>query len=157
MNGLHAARRKKKKKKKKVQRLSTAMVDRLFWRAGFGPSEADRKRWHNKPVTSLVDWFLHTHPTLKGPAPTRDGNRLDPTTEDVDLVLEWVDRMVRSTNPFPERLAFFFHRHFANGRDGGPSQQMLRRQIDLFRSFSDFSRKPTASFRDLVHAALPDG
>ena len=60
MNGLHAARRKKKKKKKKVQRLSTAMVDRLFWRAGFGPSEADRKRWHNKPVTSLVDWFLHT-------------------------------------------------------------------------------------------------
>jgi len=157
MSGLqHATRKKKKKRKKKVQRLTTPMIDRLFWRAGFGPSEADRKRWHNKPVTSLVDWFLKTRPALKGAAPTRDGNRLDPTTEDVDLVLEWVDRMIRSTNPFPERLAFFLHRHFANARDGGPSQQMLRRQIDLFRSYSDFSRNPNASFRDLVRAVTVD-
>ena len=54
MSGVHAARaRKKKKKKKKVQRLTVAMVDRMFWRAGFGPTEADRRRWKHKPVTSL--------------------------------------------------------------------------------------------------------
>ncbi len=105
MSGLHAAgkQRKKKKKKKKVLRLTVPMVDRLFWRAGFGPTEADRAKWKNKPVMSLVDWFLNTKPALKGPAPTRDGQRLDPTAEDVDLVLEWVDRMIRTTNPFPER------------------------------------------------------
>src|SRR5262245_20681423 len=105
MSGLHA--KKKKRKKKKVARLSVAMVDRLFWRAGFGPTEADRARVKNKPVTHLVDWFLNTRPALKGAAPTRDGSRLDPTAEDVDLVLEWVDRMIRTTNPFPERLTFF--------------------------------------------------
>ncbi|MDX6376407.1 MAG: hypothetical protein QOE98_710, partial [Gaiellaceae bacterium] len=51
MSGLHAAgkRKKKPKKKKKVLRLTVPMIDRLFWRAGFGPSEADRTRWKNKP------------------------------------------------------------------------------------------------------------
>ena len=76
MSGLHAAgKRKKKKKKKKVLRLTVPMIDRLFWRAGFGPTEADRAKWKNRPVTSLVDWFLNTKPALKGPLPTRDGNR----------------------------------------------------------------------------------
>src|SRR4051812_13965215 len=157
MSGLHAAgKRKKKKKKKKVLRLTVPMVDRLFWRAGFGPTEADRAKWKNKPVTQLVDWFLNTKPALKGAAPTRDGAKLDPTAEDVDLVLEWVDRMIRSTNPFPERMAFFWHRHFANGRDGGPSQQMLRRQADLFRRYSTFGSNPNASFRDLVNDVTVD-
>ncbi len=157
MSGMHAAgKRKKRKKKKKVMRLTVPMIDRLFWRAGFGPTEADRTRWKNKPVVSLVDWFLNTKPVLKGAAPTRDGNRLDPTAEDVDLVLEWVDRMIRSTNPFPERMAFFWHRHFANGRDGGPSQQMLRRQADLFRKYSDFGRNPNATFRNLVNDITVD-
>ena len=42
MSGLHAAgKRKKKKKKKKVLRLTVPMIDRLFWRAGFGPTEAE--------------------------------------------------------------------------------------------------------------------
>ena len=151
MSGLHAAgRRKKKRKKKKVLRLTVPMIDRLFWRAGFGPTEADRTGWRNKPVIQLVDWFLNTKPALKGATPTRDGAKLDPTAEDVDLVLEWVDRMIRTTNPFPERMAFFWHRHFANARDGGPSQQMLRRQADLFRRYSNFGQYPNASFRDLV-------
>ncbi len=158
MSGLHAAgmRKKRKKKKRKVLRLTVPMIDRLFWRAGFGPTEADRAKWKNKPVVSLVDWFLNTKPALRGPAPTRDGQRLDPTAEDVDLVLEWVDRMIRSTNPFPERMAFFWHRHFANARDGGPSQQMLRKQADLFRKYSSFGANPNANFRDLVNDVTVD-
>ena len=38
--------------------LSTAMVDRLFWRAGFGPSAADREQWAGQPVEALVEHFL---------------------------------------------------------------------------------------------------
>src|SRR3954454_15508904 len=41
--------------------LTTAMVDRLFWRAGFGPSGADRQTWTGKTVGELVDHFLDTH------------------------------------------------------------------------------------------------
>ena len=45
--------------------LSTAMVDRLFWRAGFGPTQAERDAWTGRPVDDLVDWFLE-HPGRAG-------------------------------------------------------------------------------------------
>jgi uncharacterized protein (DUF1800 family) len=159
----HAKRRKRRRRLHRPANvgitskiLTDQMVERLFWRAGFGPTTADRQRWKGKKVDALAEWFLSTSPTMAGPPPSRDGKPLDPTTEDVDLVLEWVDRMVRTTNPFVERLTFFFHRHFANGRDGGPSAQMLMRQMALFRSYADFAKRPAASFRDLVREVTVD-
>ena len=136
--------------------LTGAMVDRLFWRAGFGPTAAARRRWKGKPVTALVDWFLSAPATLRGPAPRNDGKPLDPASNQDDLVLEWVDRMIRTTNPFVERMTFFWHRHLANGLDGGPSPQMMRKQIALFRSYSDFHRNPNASFRALIQDVTID-
>ena len=133
------------------------MIDRLFWRAGFGPTEADRERWNNKPVTSLVDWFLKTHPTLKGAPATRDGHRLDPTAEDVDLVLEWVDRMIRSTNPVPGATRLLLPPPLRERpRRRARRSRCCGRQIALFRSYSDFSHNPNASFRDLVRAVTVD-
>src|SRR3954454_3095027 len=38
--------------------LTTEMVDRLFWRAGFGPSAADRAAWPGRTVDELLDWFV---------------------------------------------------------------------------------------------------
>ena len=58
-------------------------------------------------------------------------------------MLEWVDRMIRTTNPFPERLAFFFHRHFANGRDGGPvAADAAASRPTCSGTYSDFAREP---------------
>jgi uncharacterized protein (DUF1800 family) len=138
------------------KRMTPAMVDRLFWRAGFGPRAADRAYWHNKKVLTLVDWLLTHPPQLHGAGPKRDGNPLDPASDDTDLALEWIDRMVRSDNPFVERMTFFWHRHFANSPDGGPSNVMLRRQIGLFRAYSSFFRSPTASFRNLLRDVTID-
>ena len=152
---LHKRRRRRKRKPKQAV-MTQAMVDRLFWRAGFGASPANRAKWTGKPASALVDWFLSARPALVGATPTREGNPLDPNAEDVDLVLEWVDKMVRTTNPFVERMTFFWHRHFANGRDGGPSSQMLRRQNDLFRQYADFGKNPTASFRHLLQKVTVD-
>ena len=64
------------------------MVDRLFWRAGFGPSAADRAAWIGKPLDDAVDSLLNTpQGALVGPDPTRDGKPLDPNGDDTDLVL----------------------------------------------------------------------
>ncbi len=139
-----------------TKRMTTAMVDRLFWRAGFGPTAANRRKWKGRKVVELVDWFLKHSPALHGTPPRRDGHALDPASDDTDLALEWIDRMVRSDNPFVERMTFFWHRHFANAPDGGPSNAMLRRQIALFRSYSDFGHRPTATFRDLVRDVTVD-
>src|SRR3954468_19497834 len=56
--------------------MSQAMVDRLFWRAGFGPSAADRAAWIGKPLTDAVDSLLNTPQAALG-GPARPG-RLSP-------------------------------------------------------------------------------
>src|SRR6476659_6113247 len=79
--------------------MSQAMVDRLFWRAGFGQSANDRANWTGKPLDDAVDSLLNTpQGALVGPDPSRDGKPLDPNGDDTDLVLAWVDRMVRTSN-----------------------------------------------------------
>jgi len=131
--------------------MSPAMVDRLFWRAGFGPTEADRTQWTGAPVGAVVDSLLGSASTLAGTAGTNSGKALDPTNEDTDLVLSRVDQMVRSTTPFVERMKFFWHRHFANSRDSVSPPQLLLQQNDLFQKYSDFATYPTATFSQLAH------
>ncbi len=108
--------------------MSPAMVDRLFWRAGFGPTDNDRAAWTGKPVSEAVAWLLSAPAGVAGSPGTREGKPLDPTGDDTDLVLSWVDQMIRSTNPFVERMAFFWHRHWANSRDEVSPPQLLLRQ-----------------------------
>ena len=137
------------------KKMTTAMVDRLFWRAGFGPSDADRQQWTGKRLALAVNWMLTTPPTLVGNPPVNNNVALAPTASDTDLVLEWIDRMVRSDNPLVERLTFFFHRHFATSRDA-VSPQMARKQIALYRSFADVASNPTSDIRSLVQAVTLD-
>jgi uncharacterized protein (DUF1800 family) len=139
-----------------VKSMSAAMVDRLFWRAGFGPTADDRARWAGKPLADAVAWLLDTPGGLAGNAGTRDGKPLDPTGDDTDLVLTWVDRMVRSTNPFVERLTFFWHRHWANSRDQVSPPQLLLTQNELFRRYADFGANRGATFRDMAYEVSED-
>ena len=139
-----------------LKAMTPAMVDRLFWRAGFGPSADDRTRWTGKPVADAVAWLLDTPAGLGGSPGTRDGNPLNPSGDDTDLVLSWVDRMVRSTNPFVERLTFFWHRHWANSRQDVSPPQLLLRQNDLFRRYADLSANRGATFRDLAYEVTVD-
>jgi len=136
--------------------MSSAMVDRLFWRAGFGPSAEDRATWTGKTVSDLVDWMLSTPAGSSGVPGTDSGSPLDPTGNDTDLVLNWVDQMVRSTNPFVERLTFFWHRHWANSRESVAPPQLMMTQTELFRSYADFAQNPTATFKSLAYAVTID-
>jgi uncharacterized protein (DUF1800 family) len=131
--------------------MSPAMVDRLFWRAGFGPSEADRAAWTGAAVSDAVNSLLGSASTLAGSPGTNAGKALDPTNQDTDLVLSRVDQMVRTTTPFVERMKFFWHRHFANSRDSVSPPQLLLQQNDLFQKYSDFATSPAATFSQLAH------
>jgi len=132
--------------------LTAAMTDRLFWRAGFGPSAAQRAAWVGRGHLNLVDWLLDTPPAL---APTAtppltggSGNQpIDPLASEDELVMEWLDRMQRAVNPLRERLAFFWHRHWAVSRDDGiPAVWLVGYRNRLLR-FAD----PATSFRALAY------
>jgi uncharacterized protein (DUF1800 family) len=131
--------------------MSQAMVDRLFWRAGFGPSAADRAAWIGKPLEEAVDSLLNTpQRAYAGAEPSRDGKPLDPLGDDTDMVLQWLDRMVRANNPFVERMTFFWHRHWANSRIEVSPTQLILNQNNLLRRYGDFAANPDASFREMT-------
>ncbi|MFL5845546.1 MAG: DUF1800 family protein [Solirubrobacteraceae bacterium] len=133
--------------------LTAAMVTRLFWRAGFGPSATDLTTWTGKSVESLVDHFLDTPQTLAAtatPPKTQSGAAIDPLASDDDLVMEWLDHMQRAQNPFIERLTFFWHRHFAISRAEGIPAQWLLTYRNRLRSYGDLAANPNATFRDLA-------
>jgi uncharacterized protein (DUF1800 family) len=134
-------------------KLTQPMVDRLFWRAGFGPSPADRSTWVGRAVQDLVDWLITTPGGFRSsstPPLTYDGKPIDPLVTDYELVLEWVDRMQRATNPLAERLNFFWHRHWAVSRNAGiPAEFLLSYRGRLLR-YGDLGAHPDASFHDLA-------
>ncbi|MDX6666435.1 MAG: hypothetical protein QOG68_2641 [Solirubrobacteraceae bacterium] len=133
--------------------MTQAMVDRLFWRAGFGPTAADRQAWTGKTAAQLVDHFLDTPQQLAAtstPPLTQGGQPIDPLANDDELVMEWLDTMQRAQNPFTERLTFFWHRHFAaNRQDGIPAEWMVTYR-DLLRGYGDLAAHPDATFRALA-------
>lgn len=134
--------------------MSAAMVERLYWRAGFGPLPAEKDKWAGKSVYELVDWMLETVPTL---APTSTlplnivGNAIDPVGDGPeDAVMEWLDTMQRADNPFPDRLTLFLHRHFAVSADIGIASEYMIEYRNRLRKYATFGSNPGASFRDLA-------
>jgi len=132
--------------------LTQPMVDRLFWRAGFGPTDAERAQWTGQPVAGLVNYLITAPNVLSTDAtpPTYYGNPIDPLDSEDELIMEWLDTMQRSTNPLVERLTFFWHRHFAVSQDSGIDSPSLLAYRDRLRNYADFSANPTASFHDLA-------
>lgn len=132
--------------------LTQPMVDRLFWRAGFGPTDSDRQQWTGQPASALIEHFLSTPYSLASTStpPRYLGNPIDPLASDPELMMEWLDRMQRAANPFVERMNFFWHRHWAVSRDEGIPSSMLLAYRDRLRRYSDFQANPGASFKDLA-------
>jgi uncharacterized protein (DUF1800 family) len=135
-----------------VATLTQAMVDRLYWRAGFGPTDVERAQWTGQPVADLIEHFVSAPNTLTPTStpPTYYGNPIDPLDSEDELQMEWMDVMQRSTNPFVERLTFFWHRHWAVSQDAGIDSPTLLAYRDRLRRYADFSTTPGATFHDLA-------
>ena len=104
----------------------------------------------------LADWFLNTpltFATTDTPPKTGTGiTPIDPRVSDDELVMEWVDRMQRAENPLPDRLAFFWHRHWAISRDDGTvSYDWAVKYRDRLLKYSNFQLNPGLTFRDMAY------
>ena len=76
------------------------------------------------------------------PAPKRSGggSRSIRSRRRSELELDWIDRMQRAVNPLPERLAFFWHRHWAISRaDGSVSDKWAFAYRNHLLEYSDFA------------------
>ncbi|MFL5843326.1 MAG: DUF1800 family protein [Solirubrobacteraceae bacterium] len=92
-----------------------AHVRRLFWRAGFGATPDEAARWAAAGRAATLTWILDGTPQTPwtGPAPTAEGQPLDPVNVWGHDALWWLDRMVRSPRPLVEKMTLFWHDHFA--------------------------------------------
>ena len=62
----------------------------------------------------------------------------------------WAQRILMTERPFEEKIALFWHGHFATSDDKVRDYRKMARQIDLFRKHG------TGNFRDLVLAVAQD-
>jgi uncharacterized protein (DUF1800 family) len=126
----------------------------LYRRAGFGatPAELDAAVTAGyaatvaglvRPASASDQGVLATPPPQLSLAPApatiataaeRQAYQARVTTEGRELGLWWLDRMVMATNPFPEKLTFFWHGHFATAVSKVRSAALMLRQNELLRT-----------------------
>ena len=135
--------------------LTLEMVDRLFWRAGFGPSQNDRTTWTGKPSARLSTGCS----TRPREPPSAAGDVEQPADRPPRRRHRSRPRLGRPdglrSNPLVERLTFFWHRHWACSLDS-VDLLFMARQNDLFRRYSDLGANPTADFRNLAYEVSED-
>ena len=62
----------------------------------------------------------------------------------------WANRMLRSDAPLQEKMALFWHGHFATNEDKVRDYRKMLKQLELFQN------KGLGSFRELLHATSKD-
>ena len=129
-----------------------ARIERLLWRAGFGPRPGEVDRLATRGVPATVDELLRPRgPALRGPAARVEGGPLDPVNAYGHEVLWWLDRAVRAQHPLLERMTFNWHDHFATSNDDvGDSRLMIAQYWTLRRG-------ALGKFRNLARAITRDG
>ena len=146
-------------------------VEHLLRRAGFGPNAADLARFEATPFPIAVDHVVEYErqpddvDSKIGQSDyvgvTTRGGQFSPYTNIEDARQRWLFRMVHSERPLQEKMALFWHNHFATtytkvaGVVGGlQATKMLalktgelpgpRGQIELFRHYA------LGNFRNLL-------
>jgi uncharacterized protein (DUF1800 family) len=114
-------------------RLTPRAAAHLLRRAGFGGSEADVARLVALGLSAAIDSLLHPTVAEASFAEFPDAAVLyDPKKNRQAAQLWWLDRMLRTTHPLAEKMALFWHGHFATSVQKVAPAQMVG-QIDLFR------------------------
>ncbi|MDQ2857907.1 MAG: DUF1800 domain-containing protein [Candidatus Eremiobacteraeota bacterium] len=116
------------------ERLSRRQAAHLLRRAAFGGTPAEVDALAGRDARAAVGGLLH---------PTQPDTQL-PLYPDVTVLYDikkrtpaaenwWLDRMLRTQHPLTEKMALFWHGHFATSIRKVPAALMVQ-QIDLLRS-----------------------
>jgi hypothetical protein len=126
-------------------------VAHLLRRAGFGPTAERLQKFSGQSPASTIDWLFNYSP---------DSDPLNEKLEDfqgmvtfnkIEAVQEWcLFRMVYSPRPLQEKMALFWHDHFATSASKVDQPLLMHKQLELFR------QKGLGSFRDLLIAVSHD-
>jgi uncharacterized protein (DUF1800 family) len=162
----------------RASRQGGQLIEHLLRRAGFGASPAELVEYADlgfgAAVAQLVDYEAIPDAVdgLVGKpgfvqVTTRNG-QFTPSANITDARQRWLFRMIHSRRPLQEKMALFWHNHFATavskvagalGNDEGarymaakPSEDATRAkgQLELFREFA------LGNFRDLLIAVAKD-
>ena len=153
------------------------LVEHLLRRAGFGVGAAERQRFTGVSYLSAVDTLVDYDPATTdvdakigtpGYVGITTGGQFSPNTVINDARQRWLFRMVHSPAPLQEKMALFWHHHFATayskvaGIVGTAEGARLmaakasedpghaRGQIELFRDHA------LGNFRDLLVEVAKD-
>jgi uncharacterized protein (DUF1800 family) len=127
-----------------------AMIERLWWRAGFGPRPRDLRT--SRTHADVLQEFLHPRgAALEGPEARVDGKKIDPINQYGHDVLWWLDRMVRGRHPLAERMTFNWHDHWATSNAKVGNVKLMMRQQRTLRRYA------LGNFRTLARAMVRDG
>jgi uncharacterized protein (DUF1800 family) len=152
-------------------------IEHLLRRAGFGASAAELEYYQNlglsRSIDELVDFArvaddVDSKIGTPGYVATTSTGALSPATIINDARQRWLFRMTHSRRPLQEKMALFWHNHFATGYtkvsgntsaiDGTRMMSAtaaehpggLRGQLQLFRDFA------LGNFRDLLVEVAKD-
>ncbi len=117
----------------------------LLRRAGFGPSPSSHAEFLSLGWRKTVDRMLDELGAPPAPPPEGFDPYVPGATQQV-----WLDRMVSGRAMLTEKLAFFWHGHFATSNTKVQDPQLLWTQYGLFR------QKGGGKFRELVEDVSRD-
>ncbi len=129
-------------------------IGHLLRRAGFGPSPRDLGSWRALGYTEAV---LRLVDGLGGAAPP-DPPGFDPYLPGA-IQQTWLERMASGASPLAEKLALFWHGHFATSDAKIQEPFLMWRQYGLFRALGAgrFSDLVVAVGRDVAMIRWLDG
>src|SRR6478735_11363900 len=120
------------------------MLEHILRRMGFGASPAELAAWSAMPIEAVIDRLLNyeslstdhdSHigdPNYVG-ITTQSGQPFSPNTLINDARQRWLFRMVHSQRPLEEKMALFWHNHFATAYSkiaGAVGQERATRMMD---------------------------
>jgi uncharacterized protein (DUF1800 family) len=153
------------------------MLEHILRRMGFGASPADIAFWADVPIGTVIDRLLD-YETAPNDHDSKIGQfayvgittrgQFSPDTVINDARQRWLFRMIHSQRPLEEKMALFWHNHFATAyskvagafgtihgtkmmdANGQNFRNNFKGQIQLFREMA------TGNFRDLLLAVAKD-